>query len=180
MEQSKYHYWAVYEQNQLSKLQLPWGAALNPWTNLGEFSLKNRWRYMIRTSAWQLRFRMSTESVISRENPSAARRPRLSSLSIEKSLGRRVRERPSQTLLHLMCASIHDDMRKWCVCTLSVSAVIRGWYRRSRALATWKHQFLFCSNGYWQHTQVLLLICLSHTETKTTNELTNACPHHTS
>ena len=63
----------------------PCGAALKPWTNFAEFSLKKRWRYMMRTSAWQPRFRTSTESLISIEKPSAAMVPRSASSSREKS-----------------------------------------------------------------------------------------------
>lgn len=64
---------------------VPCGAALKPWTNLAEFSLKKRWRYMMRTSAWQPRFRTSTESLISREKPSAAIEPMSASSSRAKS-----------------------------------------------------------------------------------------------
>lgn len=88
----------------------PWGASLNPCTNLAEFSLKNRWRYMMRTSAWQLRFRTSTESAISRESASAASRPRWSSLSREKSWRRREGDSHSHTELGLLGAWIYDDM----------------------------------------------------------------------
>lgn len=70
--------------------RVPCGAALKPWTNLAEFSLKKRWRYMMRTSAWQSRFRTSWESLISNENPSATIGPRSASSSKEKSCSERI------------------------------------------------------------------------------------------
>lgn len=79
-----YNYIYIYF-NQSSAHHQPFGAALKPWTNLAEFSLKKRWRYMMRTSAWQQRFKMSIESLISSENPSAANGPSSTSSSREKS-----------------------------------------------------------------------------------------------
>lgn len=131
---------SVYEQNQCSQHLLPWGASLNPCTNWVEFSLKNRWRYMMRTSAWQLRFKMSTESAIRRESPSAASRPRWSSASREKSW--RSWERPGNHKQSWL-ERVHNYIMIWesdCVLTLSVNAEDRGWYRRSRALAIWRQQ----------------------------------------
>ena len=64
---------------------VPGGAELKPCTSLAEFSEKKRWRYMMRTSAWQLRLSTSDESLMRRENPSATRGPNALSLSNEKS-----------------------------------------------------------------------------------------------
>lgn len=64
---------------------VPCGAELKPWTSLAEFSVKKRWRYMMRTSAWQLRFSTSGESLMRREKPSAAIVPSSESPSREKS-----------------------------------------------------------------------------------------------
>lgn len=69
---------------------------MNPCTSLAEFSLKKRWRYMRRTSAWQPRFRTSGESLMSSRKASAAGAPRSESSSRENSCGaaeRRMRRR---------------------------------------------------------------------------------------
>lgn len=128
---------SVYEPNQCSQHWLPWAASLNPCTNLAEFSLKKRWRYMMRTSAWQLRFRTSTESAINRESPSAASRPRWSSLSREKSWRRWEGGTDAQSCAERVHKHRWESDR---ALTLSVRAENRGWYRRSRALETWRHK----------------------------------------
>lgn len=83
---SKFHKFISNAQStQQCRWLVPCGAALKPLTSLAEFSLKKRWRYMMRTSAWQPRFRTSAESLISSKKPSAAIGPRSASSSRENS-----------------------------------------------------------------------------------------------
>lgn len=138
---------------------------MKPCTNFAEFSLKKRWRYMMRMSAWQLRFKTLTESLISSQNPSAAREPRSGSLSREKSFSNSVGEIKQHVkevtmgklqshtarrsyLSQCITITTHSEINKMdkmnVYFTLSVSTVNRGWYLRSKALATWKHQQLYC------------------------------------
>lgn len=69
---------------EIFRLGVPCSAELKPCTSLAEFSAKKRWRYIMRTSAWQLRCSTSEESLIRMEKLSAAWEPSSGSLNNEK------------------------------------------------------------------------------------------------